>query len=151
MTGRWGKGIALGLLLSCVFFHEVEAQNGIPPLPDRQMEVTPFGYRINGRFNRLWYPSQPKFREEFTINPKVQEQYEQYLRVAYPAKGVRVATVGLMGSLFFVQYSHWGAIGVIGGSVVGNLLAQPLYEAKRRRLRRAVELRNEAWYIKVRE
>ena len=130
---------------------DLSAQQLLPPLPDRQMEITTFGYRINGRFDFLWYPGQPKFRNEFTINPKTERAYKHYLKVAYASKGLQWTAVGCMASLFFVQHTELSSGIVIGVGSLSSIITIPLSAEKGIRLERAVQLRNKAWYDKVRE
>lgn len=142
--------IFVTVLGALTFAGDINAQQ-LPPLPDRQMEVGSFSYTINGRKHRLWFPTQRRFRQEFTINPTVREAYRNYVKSARVSKLARWTSVGLMGSLFFVNHTEFSAGMVILGGVGGNILSVPLSDRKRRRLDHAVDLRNRAWYEKVRQ
>lgn len=149
-----GYIVSFGLILTGILLasNDILSQSTpLVPLPDRQMEITTFGYRINGRFDFLWYPGQKKFREEFEVDPKVNDAYRHYLKTAYLSKGVRWTAVGLMSSLFFIQHTSLSSGLVIGGSVLTSGLSVSLTGEKQYRLHQAVDMRNEYWYHKVRQ
>lgn len=147
---RFHWTIAITLLWAVLLADGLWAQQ-LPPLPDRQMEITGFGYRINGRFSMLWYPGQAAFREEFTINQQAMDAYREYLKVAYVAKGVRWLAIGSMASLWLVDHTEFTSGLAITVGAAGGVITVPLSGLKRERLDRAVEIRNYAWYKKVRE